>query len=98
MALLRREKTGKGDFIDIAMHDSMLAGTRTCSARRLPRTASRCRPTSARPAAAPYRLYETADGRHALGGQAKSVRNLLGALGRLDLAPLCEKPGRTSSR
>ena len=27
MALLRREKTGKGDFIDIAMHDSMLAGT-----------------------------------------------------------------------
>ena len=42
-----------------------------------------------------YRLYETADGRHlALGGQEmKFVRNLLGALGRLELAPLCEKPG-----
>ena len=42
-----------------------------------------------------YRLYETADGRHlALGGQEmKFVRNLLGALGRPELAPLCEKPG-----
>src|SRR5688500_6610902 len=42
-----------------------------------------------------YRLYETGDGRHlALGGQEmKFVKNLLGALGRLDLAPLCEKPG-----
>jgi crotonobetainyl-CoA:carnitine CoA-transferase CaiB-like acyl-CoA transferase len=42
-----------------------------------------------------YRLYETADGRYlALGGQEmKFVKNLLGALGRLDLAPLCEKPG-----
>jgi crotonobetainyl-CoA:carnitine CoA-transferase CaiB-like acyl-CoA transferase len=42
-----------------------------------------------------YRLYETADGRHlALGGQEmKFVKNLLGALGRPELAPLCEKPG-----
>jgi crotonobetainyl-CoA:carnitine CoA-transferase CaiB-like acyl-CoA transferase len=42
-----------------------------------------------------YRLYETAEGRHlALGGQEmKFVRNLLGALGRPELAPLCERPG-----
>src|SRR5688572_28409423 len=42
-----------------------------------------------------YRLYETADGRYlALGGQEmKFVRNLLGALGRPELASLCEKPG-----
>jgi crotonobetainyl-CoA:carnitine CoA-transferase CaiB-like acyl-CoA transferase len=96
MALLRRQKTGKGDFIDIAMHDSMLAGTPnvlgpTLAEKRQPV------PTHERSTggSAFYRLYETADGRHlALGGQEpKFVRNLLGALGRLELAPLCEKPG-----
>ena len=96
MALLRREKTGKGDFIDIAMHDSMLAGTRTCSGPTLAENRQPV-PTHERSTggSAFYRLYETADGRYlALGGQEpKFVRNLLGALGRLDLAPLCEKPG-----
>ncbi|HEU4352935.1 MAG TPA: CoA transferase [Burkholderiales bacterium] len=96
MALLRREKTGKGDFIDIAMHNSMLAGTPnvlgpTLAEKRQPV------PTHERSTggSAFYRLYETADGRHlALGGQEpKFVRNLLGALGRIDLAPLCERPG-----
>lgn len=96
MALLRRENTGKGDFVDIAMHDSMLAGMPnvlgpTFAENRQPV------PTHERSTggSAFYRLYETADGRHlALGGQEpKFVRNLLGALGRLDLAPLCEKPG-----
>jgi crotonobetainyl-CoA:carnitine CoA-transferase CaiB-like acyl-CoA transferase len=96
MALLRREKTGKGDFIDIAMHDSMLAGMPnvlgpTFAENRQP-VATHERSTGG---SAFYRLYDTADGRHlALGGQEpKFVRNLLGALGRLDLAPLCEKPG-----
>ena len=28
----------------------------------------------------------------------KFVRNLLGALGRAELAPLCERPGRISNR
>jgi len=96
MALLRREKTGKGDFIDIAMHDSMLAGTPnvlgpTFAENRQPV------PTHERSTggSAFYRLYQCSDGRWlALGGQEmKFVRSLLGALGRLDLAPLCEKPG-----
>ncbi len=96
MALLRREKTGKGDFIDIAMHDSMLAGTPnvlgpTFAENRQPV------PTHERSTggSAFYRLYRSSDGRWlALGGQEmKFVRSLLGALGRLDLAPLCEKPG-----
>jgi crotonobetainyl-CoA:carnitine CoA-transferase CaiB-like acyl-CoA transferase len=96
MALLRREKTGKGDFIDIAMHDSMLAGTPnvlgpTFAENRQPV------PTHERSTggSAFYRLYQSSDGRWlALGGQEmKFVRSLLGALGRLDLAPLCEKPG-----
>jgi len=96
MALLRREKTGKGDYIDMAMYDAMLAGMPnilgpTLAENRQP-VARHERTTGG---SAFYRLYETADGRHlALGGQEmKFVRNLLGALGRLDLAPLCEKPG-----
>jgi crotonobetainyl-CoA:carnitine CoA-transferase CaiB-like acyl-CoA transferase len=96
MALLRRERTGQGDFVDIAMHDSMLAGSPnvlgpTFAENRQPV------PTHERSTggSAFYRLYPTADQRWlALGGQEpKFVRNLLGALGRLDLAPLCEKPG-----
>ena len=96
MALLRREKTGKGDYIDMSMYDAMLAGMPnilgpTLAENRQP-VARHERTTGG---SAFYRLYETADGRHlALGGQEmKFVKNLLGALGRLDLAPLCEKPG-----
>jgi len=96
MALLRRERTGKGDYIDIAMHDSMLAGMPnilgpTLAENRQPNP----RHERTTGGSAFYRLYETADGRHlALGGQEmKFVKSLLGALGRPDLAPLCERPG-----
>ena len=96
MALLRREKTGKGDYLDIAMYDATLAGMAnilgpTFAGNRQP-VARHERTTGG---SAFYRLYETADGRHlALGGQEmKFVRNLLGALGRPELSSLCEKPG-----
>jgi crotonobetainyl-CoA:carnitine CoA-transferase CaiB-like acyl-CoA transferase len=96
MALLRRERTGKGDYLDVTMHDAMLAGMPnilgpTLAENRQP-VARHERTTGG---SAFYRLYETSDGRHlALGGQEmKFVRNLLGALGRPELAPLCEKPG-----
>ena len=96
MALVARERTGKGDYVDIAMHDSMLAGTAnilgpTLAENRQP-VARHERSTGG---SAFYRLYQTADGRHlALGGQEmKFVKSLLGALGRPELAPLCERPG-----
>jgi crotonobetainyl-CoA:carnitine CoA-transferase CaiB-like acyl-CoA transferase len=96
MALLRREKTGRGDYIDIGMHDVTVAALSnvlgpTLAEDRQP-VAAHERTTGG---SAFYRLYETRDGRHlALGGQEmKFVRNLLGALGRPELAPLCEKPG-----
>jgi crotonobetainyl-CoA:carnitine CoA-transferase CaiB-like acyl-CoA transferase len=96
MALLRRERTGKGDYLDVTMHDAMLAGMPnilgpTLAENRQP-VARHERTTGG---SAFYRLYETSDGRHlALGGQEmKFVRNLLGALGRPELAALCEKPG-----
>jgi len=96
MALLARQRTGEGDYVEVAMHDSTLAA----SANILGPTFAENRQPVARHerttgGSAFYRLYETADGRHlALGGQEmKFVRNLLGALGKPELAPLCERPG-----
>jgi crotonobetainyl-CoA:carnitine CoA-transferase CaiB-like acyl-CoA transferase len=96
MALLRRGQTGRGDYLDIAMHDSMLAGLPNILG---PTLAENRQPVARHErslgGSAFYRLYATADGRHlALGGQEmKFVKNLLGALGRPELAPLCERPG-----
>lgn len=96
MALYRREQTGRGDYIDIGMHDVTVAALSnllgpTLAENRQP-VPSHERTTGG---SAFYRLYGTRDGRHlALGGQEmKFVRNLLGAIGRPELAPLCEKPG-----
>ncbi len=96
MALFRRSRTGQGDFVGIAMHDSMLAALANIIG---PPLAENRQPVARHErttgGSAFYRLYETADGRHlVLGGQEmKFVKNLLGALGRLELAPLCERPG-----
>lgn len=96
MALLRRENTGRGDYVEIAMHGAMLAG---CANILGPTLAENRQPVPRHErttgGSAFYRLYETADGRHlVLGGQEmKFVRNLLGALGRPELAALCERPG-----
>ncbi|MFO0336004.1 MAG: CaiB/BaiF CoA transferase family protein [Pseudomonadota bacterium] len=97
MALYRREKTGRGDYLDIAMHDSLVAW--------LPNVLGPVFVEKRHPVpkhertwggSGFYRIYETKDGRHVvLGGQElKFVRNLLGEWGRLDLVPLAERgPG-----
>jgi crotonobetainyl-CoA:carnitine CoA-transferase CaiB-like acyl-CoA transferase len=96
MALYRREQTGRGDYVDIGMHDVTVAALSNVLGPTLAENRQPV-PTHERTTggSAFYRIYATSDGRHiALGGQEmKFVRNLLGALGRLDLAPLCEKPG-----
>jgi crotonobetainyl-CoA:carnitine CoA-transferase CaiB-like acyl-CoA transferase len=97
MALLRREKTGLGDYLDIAMHDAMVSASTnilgiTLAEDRQP-VARHERTTGG---AAFYQIYDTKDGGQiALGGQEiKFVNNLLGALGRPDLAELSAKgPG-----
>ncbi len=97
MALLRRGATGKGDRIDIGMHDSVVAALPnilgpTLAEGRQP-VAKHQRTTGG---AALYQVYDTADGRQlVLGGQeSKFIRNLLGHLGRPELAELCERgPG-----
>ncbi|WP_298675178.1 CoA transferase [uncultured Sphingomonas sp.] len=95
MALIGREKTGRGDHIDCAMFDALLpwcahiagdaiaggAGTRSAEQRSLG-------------GAAFYNVYRTRDARHiALGGrEAKFVANLLTALDAAHLIPLGDAP------
>jgi crotonobetainyl-CoA:carnitine CoA-transferase CaiB-like acyl-CoA transferase len=92
MALYRRERTGCGDYIDIAMHDSILAA---CANITGPAFAENRQPVAKHErslgGAAFYQIYQTADGRHlVLAGQEKKfIENLLNALGRPDLIALC---------
>jgi crotonobetainyl-CoA:carnitine CoA-transferase CaiB-like acyl-CoA transferase len=95
MALLRRERTGGGDYLDVAMMDALIAG--------MPNNYGPPMAENRDPVAkderswggnAMYRLYETSDGRFvALGGaELKFAANLLTALGRPDLIDLCKLP------
>jgi crotonobetainyl-CoA:carnitine CoA-transferase CaiB-like acyl-CoA transferase len=92
MALLRRKETGRGDYIDIGMHDvtvgAMLNILGPAFAEDRHPVAKHERSTGG---AAFYRPYETRDGRHLVlaGQEPKFVHALLRALGRPDLAPLC---------
>jgi crotonobetainyl-CoA:carnitine CoA-transferase CaiB-like acyl-CoA transferase len=96
MALLRRQSTGKGDYVDISMHEALMAacanviGTAFTEGRQPEVKQQRSTGGSAF-----YRIYDTSDGRQLVlaGQEMKFVKNLLGALGRLELAPLCEWPG-----
>jgi crotonobetainyl-CoA:carnitine CoA-transferase CaiB-like acyl-CoA transferase len=97
MALLRRQATGQGDYLDISMHDSVVSASANLLGPALAedrqQNAKHERTTGG---AAFYQIYDTKDGRHvALAGQEmKFVHNLLGALGRPELAALCERgPG-----
>ena len=80
MALLRRQKTGVGDYIDISMHDVTVGGMLnilgpTFAEDRQP-IAAHERTTGG---AAFYRPYETQDGRHLVlaGQEPKFIHNLL---------------------
>lgn len=97
MALFRRQKTGLGDHIDIAMGHAALAALPNVMAAAMsnqPQPQPKHERTTG--GSAFYQIYETSDGRHlVLGAQEmKFVRTLLDRLGRLDLVPLCERgPG-----
>jgi crotonobetainyl-CoA:carnitine CoA-transferase CaiB-like acyl-CoA transferase len=97
MALLRRVETGRGDYIDIGMHDALFA---SCANVVGPAMADGRHPVVKHQrttgGSAFYRIYDTRDGRQlALAGQeSKFVDVLLHALGRSDLEPLCARgPG-----
>jgi crotonobetainyl-CoA:carnitine CoA-transferase CaiB-like acyl-CoA transferase len=95
MALLARERTGRGDYIDCAMFDALLPWSAHLAGEAL---AGGAAPVSARQrslgGAALYRTYRCKDGRYvALGGrEGKFARTLLEAADRPDLIPLALAP------
>ena len=95
MALYRRKETGKGDYIDIAMADSLVA----CMPNNLGRAmAQRRQPDLSEERSlggnAMYGIYETRDNDFVVLGAAeiKFATNLLTALGRPELIELCKLP------
>ncbi len=95
MALFRRERTGRGDYVDLAMMDAILA----CMPNSMGAAfAERRAPEPAEEriwgGSAMYRIYECADGRHVVlgGAEPKFARNLMTALGREDLIPIAAGP------
>ena len=95
MALLRRNETGEGDTLDIAMQDSLVAwypnvmGPVFADGRSPVVKDERSWGGSAM-----YQIYHTADGKAlTLGGsELKFAANLFTALGREDLCELCKLP------
>jgi len=91
MALIGRERSGRGDHIDAAMFDALLPWTShlvgpVFTEGRAPRS-DRQRSLGG---AAFYHVYQTADARHIVlaGREPKFVATLMAALGRPDLARL----------
>jgi len=88
MALLRRERTGHGDYLDISMQDCLLSWTPNVMG--IPFTENRSPEVKQQRSfggGSFYNLYETSDEKWlSLGGsEPKFVKNLLSALGREDL-------------
>ena len=93
MALVGRERTGEGDYIDIAMFDSLLPWcAHTASSAIAGGAPPRSSEQRSLGGAGFYQVYACKDGRHVvLGGrEIKFARNLLTALGRPDLIALAE--------
>lgn len=95
MALLGRQASGRGDYIDCAMFDCLLPWSAHIAGAALaggepPRSASQ----RSLGGAAFYQVYPTADGRHVVlaGRERKFAEELLGALGRPDLVALADRP------
>ena len=95
MALIGREKSGCGDYIDCAMFDSLLPWcAHTAGSAIAGGPAPRSSQQRSLGGAGFYNIYLCRDGRHiVLGGrEMKFVVNLLTALGRPDLIALGEAP------
>ena len=96
MALLRRQTTGKGDYIDVSMHEALMASCAnvvgTAFTENKQPEVKQQRTTGG---SAFYRVYDTSDGRQLVlaGQEMKFIRNLLGALGKPEMVALCEWPG-----
>ncbi len=95
MALLRRQTTGEGDWIDASMVDTLFSWTphivsTVVKEGRSPDLAHE----RLHGGAAFYDVYRTKDGKHVVlsGAEMNFVENLLNALGRPDLIEVCRRP------
>jgi crotonobetainyl-CoA:carnitine CoA-transferase CaiB-like acyl-CoA transferase len=95
MALYRREKTGRGDYIDISMHDTTMCwlpnNTGAVFAEGRPPVVKEERSWGGHSF---YNVYETSDARYVVlsGVEDKFVHNLLTAFGREDLIAIATQP------
>lgn len=94
MALIGRQATGKGDYLDIAMFDSLLPWCAHIAGGAIAGGPSPVSQTQRSLGGAGfYQVYRTADDLHVvLGRETKFATNLLTALERPDLIPLAENP------
>jgi crotonobetainyl-CoA:carnitine CoA-transferase CaiB-like acyl-CoA transferase len=88
MALYRREQTGKGDYIDMSMYDSLLAWTPNVTGPVFAEN-KHPEPKTMRSfgGAAMNRVYETKDGKFLVlgGSEVHFAKSILESLGRVDL-------------
>lgn len=98
MALLRKKETGEGDYIDLAMMDSLVA----CLPNSMGAVFADKEPPEVRDERiwggyAMYNIYETADEKYIVLGASEIhfAKNVLTKFGREDLLPLCEPPPGT---
>src|SRR5260370_6276304 len=95
MALLRRQTTGRGDYIDVSMHEALMAscanvvGSAFAEGRQPDVKQQRTTGGSAF-----YPIYDTSDRRQLVLAcqEIEFIRNLLGALGKPEMVRLCEWP------
>jgi len=95
MGVLRARETGRGDYIDISMHEAVLnAFPNVLGPLYVEDRPPRPRQERTNGGAAFYQIYETLDGKHlALGGQElKFCAALLNHLGSPDLIEFCSLP------
>ena len=95
MALLRRTDSGQGDYIDVAMADSLIAATaNSMGSVFADKRAPDVKHERALGGYAMYGIYATQDGRHVVLGGAEMhfAEAVLQTLGRTDLLDLCQPP------
>jgi len=95
MALLRRRDTGRGDYIDLAMMDSLIA----CVPNNMgtvfaEKKAPVVKDERTWGGYAMYNIYETSDDKYIVLGASEMhfAVNVLTKMARTDLIPLCEPP------
>lgn len=95
MALYRRQSSGRGDWLDLSMHDALIAWLPNVMG---PVFAEERAPVVKHErswgGSAMYQIYATADGAHLVlgGSEFKFARNLLCAMGREDLLVHLQQP------